>query len=41
MGISIGHDSSAPLHEQLLDQVRYLILTGVWTPRDFLLSESE
>jgi hypothetical protein len=41
MGISIGHDSFALLHEQLLDQVRYLIPTGVWTPRDFLSSGSE
>jgi len=41
MEISISRDSSAPLHEQLLDQVRYFILTGVWTPLDLLPSNSE
>jgi len=30
-----------PLHEQFLDQMRYLILTGVWTLLDLLSSDSE
>jgi GntR family transcriptional regulator of arabinose operon len=41
MEISITRDSSTPLHEQLLNQVRYLILSGVWTPGDLLPSETE
>jgi DNA-binding GntR family transcriptional regulator len=41
MEISITRDSSAPLHEQLLNPVRHFILAGVWTPKDLLPSESE
>jgi DNA-binding LacI/PurR family transcriptional regulator len=41
MEISINRDSSTPLHEQLLNQVRHLILSGVWAPGDLLPSESE
>ena len=41
MEISITRDSSTPLHEQLLNQLRYLILSGVWTPGDILPSETE
>ena len=41
MEISINRDSSTPLHEQLLNQVRHLILSGVWVPGDLLPSESE
>ena len=39
--ISIVHNSSIPLHMQLLNQLRHLILSGQWTPGSRLLSETE
>jgi len=41
MEISINRDSSTPLHEQLLNQIRDLILSGAWAPEDLLPSETE
>ncbi len=39
--ISIAHNSSIPLHMQLLNQLRHLILSGQWTPSNRLPSETE
>jgi GntR family transcriptional regulator of arabinose operon len=41
MEIFINRDSSTPLHEQLLNQIRDLILSGDWAPEDLLPSETE
>ena len=41
MEIFINRDSSTPLHEQLLNQIRDLILSGAWAPEDLLPSETE
>ncbi|HXW01540.1 MAG TPA: GntR family transcriptional regulator, partial [Anaerolineae bacterium] len=39
--ISITHNSSIPLHMQLLNQLRHLILSGRWIPGSRLPSETE
>ena len=39
--ISIVHNSSIPLHMQLLNQLHHLILSGQWTPGSRLPSETE
>jgi GntR family transcriptional regulator of arabinose operon len=41
MKIVITRDSIIPLHEQLLNQVRHLILSGQWPPGTRLPSEAE
>src|SRR6185369_2339126 len=39
--ISIAQNSPIPLHMQLLNQLRHLILSGQWTPGSRLPSETE
>lgn len=39
--ISVAHNSSVPLHMQLLNQLRHLILSGQWMPGSRLPSETE
>ncbi len=39
MEITIVHDSTIPLHVQLLNQLRHLILSGQWTPGSRIPSE--
>jgi DNA-binding GntR family transcriptional regulator len=41
MEITIAHDSTIPLHSQLLNQLRHLILSGQWAPGSRLPSETE
>ena len=41
MEIAINRDSTTPFHEQLLNQVRQLILSGEWAPGSRLPSEAE
>ncbi|MFQ5855632.1 MAG: GntR family transcriptional regulator [Anaerolineae bacterium] len=41
MEITIAHDSTIPLHMQLLNQLRHLILSGQWAPGSRLPSEAE
>jgi GntR family transcriptional regulator of arabinose operon len=39
--ISVDHNSTIPLHLQLLNQLRHLILSGQWAPGNRIPSESE
>ena len=41
MAISITRESSTPIHEQLLNQIRDLIVSGEWAPESLLPSETE
>lgn len=41
MKIAVSHDSIIPLHTQLLNQLRHLILSGQWPPGSRLPSETE
>ena len=41
MEITVAHNSSIPLHTQLLNQLRHLILSGEWSPGRRLSSETE
>ena len=41
MKLVISHDSITPLHVQLLNQVRHLVLSGEWSPGNRLPSEAE
>jgi len=41
MRISVNPESAVPLHVQLLNQMRHLILSGEWTPGRRLPSEAE
>ena len=41
MEIAISHDSAIPLHKQLLNQLRQLILSDQWAPGSRLPSEPE
>ncbi len=41
MEITVAHNSSVPLHLQLLNQLRHLILSGHWAPGNRLPSETE
>ncbi len=41
INISLSHDSAIPLHTQLLNQLRHLILSGQWPPGTRIPSEPE
>ncbi len=41
MRLSANPESAVPLHVQLLDQIRHLILSGEWAPASRLPSEAE
>jgi len=41
MEITIAYNSSIPLHTQLLNQLRHLILSGQWAPGRRIPSETE
>ena len=41
MEITVAYNSSIPLHTQLLNQLRHLILSGQWSPGRQLSSETE
>lgn len=41
MRLSVNPESAVPLHVQLLDQIRHLILSGEWLPGSRLPSEAE
>lgn len=41
MEITVARDSTIPLHMQLLNQLRHLILSGQWSPGSRLPSETE
>ncbi len=41
MRLSVNPESAVPLHVQLLDQIRHLILSGEWAPGSRLPSEAD
>ena len=41
MKLSANPESAVPLHVQLLDQIRHLVLTGEWMPGSRLPSEAD
>jgi DNA-binding LacI/PurR family transcriptional regulator len=41
MRVSVNPESAVPLHVQLLDQIRHLILSGEWAPGSRLPSEAD
>lgn len=41
MRLSVNPESAVPLHVQLLDQIRHLILSGEWVPGSRLPSEAD